>query len=132
MYLLDTNICIYAIKSKSQNLLDKVEFEFKNGIFISSLTIAEMEYGISNSMHPERNRMSLLEFLTVFNILNFNEKEAIPYGMLKTELKCAGQLIGPIDMLLAGQALSNNLTLVTNNTKGFSQIRNLKLEDWSR
>jgi tRNA(fMet)-specific endonuclease VapC len=131
MYLLDTNICIFAIKKKSQKVIDRIAGNLSEGIFISSLTIAEMEYGISNSMYPEKNRMSLLEFISIFDILNFTEPDAIPYGMLKADLKSSGQLIGPIDMLIASQAISNNLTLVTNNTKEFCRVKDLKLVDWS-
>ena len=131
MYLLDTNICIYAIKKKSENLLQKLSMNLENGILISSLSVAELEFGVSNSLFPEKNRFSLLEFLSIFNILDFKESDAIPYGEIKTYLKRKGTTIGPIDLLLAAQALSNNLVFVTNNTKEFSRIENLKLEDWS-
>ncbi len=110
MYLLDTNICIYAIKKRSPRVIEKISENLTEGIYISSLTIAEMEYGISNSMYPERNRISLLEFISIFDILDFTEHDTIPYGMLKVDLKRLGRLIGPIDMLLAGQAIANNLT----------------------
>jgi len=131
MYLLDTNICIYAIKKKSEDLLEKLSMNLENGIFISSLTVAELEFGVSNSQFPEKNRFSLLEFLSVFTILDFREADAIPYGEIKTYLRKKGTIIGPIDFLLAAQALSNDLVLVTNNTKEFSRIENLKIEDWS-
>lgn len=131
MFLLETNICIFAIKKKSQKLLDQIADNVKSGMYIPSLTIAEMEYCISNSMHPERNWMAWLEFLTIFEVLDFTEKDAIPYGTLKTKLKRSGKLIGPIDMLLAGQAISNNLILITNNTKEFSRVKDLEIQDWS-
>jgi tRNA(fMet)-specific endonuclease VapC len=131
MYLLDTNICIYAIKKKSEDLLEKLSRNLENGILISSLTVAELEFGVSNSQFPEKNRFSLLEFLSIFTILDFRETDAIPYGEIKTYLRKKGTIIGPIDLLLAAQALSNDLVLVTNNTKEFSRIENLKIEDWS-
>ena len=131
MYLLDTNICIYAIKKKSENLLQKLSMNLEEGILISSLTVAELEFGVSNSQFPEKNRFSLLEFLSIFTVLDFKESDAIPYGEIKTYLKRKGTIIGPIDLLLAAQALSNNLVFVTNNTKEFSLIKNLKIEDWS-
>ncbi len=131
MYLLDTNICIYAIKKKSENLLQKLSINFEKGILISSLTVAELEFGVSNSRFPEKNRFSLLEFLSIFTILDFRESDAIPYGEIKTHLRRKGTIIGPIDLLLAAQALSNKLVFVTNNTKEFSRIENLKIEDWS-
>lgn len=131
MYLLDTNICIYSIKKKSKNLLKKLSMNFEKGILISSLTVAELEFGVSNSQFPEKNRFSLLEFLSIFTILDFRESDAIPYGELKTHLRKKGTIIGPIDLLLAAQALSNKLVFVTNNTKEFRRIENLKIEDWS-
>lgn len=131
MYLLDTNICIFAIRKRSQNVIKRISENLDKGIFISSLTIAEMEAGISNSKFVERNRIALLEFLSIFDILGFEEKDAIPYGKWKAYLKRTGQQIGPIDMLLAGQAISNNLILVTNNTGEFSRITDLTIEDWT-
>jgi tRNA(fMet)-specific endonuclease VapC len=130
MYLLDTNICIYAIKNKPISVLEKIKENSKLGIYISSLTIAELEYGIENSNRVKENRVSLIKFLSIFNILSFDDKDAIPYGKLKAKLKKEGTIIGPIDMLLAAQALSKDLILVTNNTKEFERIENLKLENW--
>lgn len=131
MYLLDTNICIFAIRNKSQELLQIISQKVNDGIYISSLSIAEMEFGISNSLYQERNRMSLLKFLSIFEILDFTQNDAIPYGKIKSQLKNAGNIIGPIDMLLAGQAISNNLIMVTNNLKEFQRVEGLKIEDWS-
>ena len=131
MYLLDTNICIFAIKGKSHRLLEKISEHLKNGIYISSLTIAEMEFGVSNSMYPKKNRISLLKFISIFNTLDFCVKDAIPYGVLKSDLKRAGKIIGPIDMLLAAQAISNDFTLITNNVKEFNRITGLKIQAWS-
>lgn len=130
MYLLDTNICIYAIKNKPISVLKRIKENSRFGIYISSLTIAELEYGIENSNRVEENRVSLIKFLSIFNILSFDDSDAIPYGKLKAKLKKEGNIIGPIDMLLAAQALSKDLILVTNNTKEFERIENLKLENW--
>ena len=132
MFLLDTNICIFAIKRKSTNLLQKIYGNLETGILISSLTVAELEFGVSNSQYPEKNRMALLEFLSIFRILDFKETDAIPYGIIKTDLRRKGTIIGPIDILLSAQAISNDLIFVTNNTKEFCRIENLKIEDWSR
>ncbi len=131
MYLLDTNICIFAIKKKLKIVLDYIAKNLEHGIFISSLTIAELEFGISNSMYLEKNRFSLLKFLSIFETLDFTEKDSIPYGKLKTEVRSKGNQIGPIDMLLAGQALSNNLILVTNNTREFERVTDLIIQDWT-
>ncbi len=132
MYLLDTNICIFAIKNKPELVLKRIEENFADGIYISSLTVAELEFGVENSQKIEQNRFALLKFLSIFNILNFDDSDAVDYGMLKADLKRQGRIIGPIDMLLAGQALNKDLILVTNNTKEFERVKGLKLEDWTR
>ena len=86
MYLLDTNICIYTIKHKPLHLLQTISRNVEKGIFISTLSIAEIEFGISNSMYPDRNRISLLKFLSIFEILDFTQHDAIPYGKIKSDM----------------------------------------------
>ena len=105
MYLLDTNICIFAIKKRPEIVLKNLKEKISDGIFISSLTVAELEFGVENSQKIERNRIALLKFLSIFNILNFDDADAIDYGRLKTDLRKQGKIIGSIDMFLAAQAL---------------------------
>jgi len=131
MYLLDTNICIFAIKKRSEIVLMKLKEKISDGIYISSLTVAELEFGVENSKRIEKNRIALIKFLSIFNILNFDDTDAIAYGRLKTDLRKQGRIIGPIDMLLAAQALNKELIFVTNNVKEFERVRGLKIEDWS-
>jgi len=130
MFLLDTNICIFLIKKKSTILLDKLKKNYNKGIFISSLTLAELEFGIENSEHKEKNKLSLFEFLSIFEILPFEQSDTQAFGIIKADLKKSGNLIGSIDALLAAQAISRNLTFITNNTKEFKRVKNLKIEDW--
>ncbi len=132
MYLLDTNICIYAINRKPENVLEAIKEKSKNGIYISALTVAELEYGVENSKQIEKNRIALLKFISIFNILNFDDSDAIPYGKLKSKLKKDGKIIGPIDMLLAAQAISKDMIFVTNNVGEFARIEGLKIEDWTK
>jgi tRNA(fMet)-specific endonuclease VapC len=132
MYLIDTNICVYAINKQSPIVLGHIKKKSKKGIYISSLTIAELEYGIENSKKIEDNRMALLKFISLFNVLCFDDSDAIDYGVLKARLKKRGELIGPIDMLLAAQALNKDLVFVTNNVAECSRVEGLKIEDWSK
>lgn len=132
MYLIDTNICIYAIKKQPPIVLENIKRKSKKGIFISSLTIAELEYGIENSVKKESNAVALLKFLSLFKVLCFDDSDAIDYGKLKYGLRKRGRLIGPIDMLLAAQAINKDLIFVTNNVEEFSRVEGLRLEDWSR
>ncbi len=131
MFLLDTNICIFLIKKKNQALLNKIKNNYNKGILISSLTLAELEFGVENSEQKEKNRLSLIEFLSIFEILPFEQKDTQAFGLIKADLKKSGNLIGSVDALLAAQAISRNLTFITNNTKEFKRVKNLKIEDWS-
>jgi len=131
MYLLDTNICIFLIKKKNQLLIEKLKKNYNKGIFISTLTLAELEFGVENSDHKEKNRISLIEFLTIFEILNFEQKDTQAFGIIKSDLRKSGKMIGAMDALLAAQSISRNLIFVTNNTKEFERIKNLSIEDWT-
>jgi tRNA(fMet)-specific endonuclease VapC len=130
MYLIDTNICIYIIKKKPADVLKTLKTKLKKDIYISSITIAELEYGIAKSQFPEKNKIALIEFLSIFNILSFDDCDAVDFGEIKKELEKKGKIIGPMDLLLAAQAKSKKLILVTNNTKEFERVEGLKIENW--
>lgn len=130
MYLLDTNICIYIIKKKPVDVLKTLKTKSKKDIYVSSITIAELEYGVAKSQFPEKNKIALIEFLSIFNILPFDDTDAVEFGMIKTDLEKKGRIIGPMDLLIAGQAKSKKLILVTNNIKEFERVEGLKIENW--
>jgi len=132
MYMLDTNICIYIIKKKTENVLSKLKQNWKKGLYISTITLAELEFGNANadSLYKERNRLALLEFLTIMGIKHFDELAAKEFGTLKKDLKDRNSLIGPLDMLIAAHAKSLGMTLVTNNAREFERIQGLKIENW--
>lgn len=132
MYLLDTNICIFAIKRKPETVFKRLYEFLKDGIYISVLTVAELEFGVANSSFPEKNRIALLEFLSIFNILPFDDKDAIQYGLIKSKLRKSGNIIGPIDLLLAAQSVSKELILVTNNVREFQRVETIRIEDWTK
>lgn len=129
-YMLDTNICIYAIKNKPQGVLERFKKELDQGLAISSITLGELEYGIKNSAAPAKNGQALLKFLLPLSILPFGPAAASEYGALRAYLKKKGALIGPLDMLIAGHAKAEGLTLVTNNTREFERVPALRLENW--
>jgi len=132
MYLLDTNICIYIIKKKTENVLKKLKQNRKKGLYISTITLAELEFGNANanSLYKERNQLALLEFLSIMGIKQFDENAAREYGIIKKDLKDRNFLIGPFDMLIGAHAKSLNMTLVTNNVREFERIQDLKIENW--
>ena len=129
-YMLDTNICIYAIKNKPEKVLQRFKKELNNGICISSITLAELEYGIKNSSNPAKNEQSLLKFLLPLSILPFGPAAASEYGEIRAYLKKHGKPIGSLDMLIAGHAKAEGLILVTNNVREFERVPELKLENW--
>lgn len=130
-YLLDTNICIYLINERPKDVLSKFEQYPIDEFGISSITHAELQYGIAKSMHKEQNKEALDEFLLPLTILPFHgDKMTACYGEIRVLLESRGHTIGSFDMLIAAHALSLDLTLVSNNTIEFARIPNLKLENW--
>lgn len=101
-------------------------------IAISTITQAELEYGIARSKNVDQNRIALLEFLFPFLLIDFDQMAAVQYGLIRASLEAQGKPIGSMDMLLAAQAKSMDLILVTNNEKEFRRIEGLKLENWAK
>ena len=130
MYMLDTNICIDIIRKKPENVLKQLKKKKGEMLCISAITLAELEFGIENSLYKEKNQIALLEFLSIMKIIKFDENAAIEYGKVRKQLKNENCLIGPLDMLIGAHAKSLNVTLVTNNAKEFNRIKNLKMENW--
>lgn len=130
-FLLDTNICIYIIKQKPQKVLKHFQSHAVGDIGISSITLAELRFGVSKSLHVEKNRRALEEFVLPLEIADFDERAAVEYGIVRAELEKAGKPIGAMDMLIGAHALALGMTLVTNNTKEFKQIKSLKIAYWS-
>ncbi len=130
-FLLDTNICIYLIKQQPAKVLKHFKAHTVGDIGISSITLAELRYGVSKSQHVEKNRQALDEFILPLEVADFDEKAAGEYGIVRADLEKAGKPIGSMDMLIGAHALALGATLVTNNTKEFKQIKTLKIADWS-
>ena len=131
-YLLDTNICIDIIRKKPPAVLKRVKSKQPGQIAISTITLAELEYGIARSRYPDRNRVALLEFLLPFTILDFDQAASAQYGYIRSLLESKGRPIGPMDLLLAAQAKSHGLVLVTNNEKEFKRVESLRVENWTK
>ena len=130
MYLLDTNICIYIINNSPKQVVDHIKKLKVHQVKLSSISLAELEYGVSKSSSREKNRKALINFASAFDIVYFNDNDAEVYGLIRAELEKRGQVIGPYDMQIAAQAITRDLILVTNNTEEFARIPNLKLENW--
>ena len=129
-YMLDTNICIFVMRGKNKDILNRILKASDDGICISSITLAELTYGVEKSRYRERNLDSLIKFLTLISVKDFNQKAAEEYGRIRTALELKGTVIGPLDMLIASHAISEKLTLISHNTKEFERVEGLMLENW--
>ncbi len=130
-YMLDTNICIYAIKNKPESVIRKIMEQNPEDLCISVVTYAELMHGVEKSQAVEKNRVALSLFLSAITILDFDNRAAEAYAQIKAQLEKKGTPIGPMDSLIAGHAKSQKLILVTNNTREFSRVTELQLEDWT-
>ena len=130
-FMLDTNTCIYLIKQKPPSVLKNLKEHSAGDIGISSITLAELHYGAEKSQHFQKNREALSEFILPLEIADFDEKASQTYGTVRSALEKEGKPIGSMDMLIGSHALSLSVTLVTNNTKEFKRIKNLKVVDWT-
>ena len=129
-YMLDTNISMYAIKKKPEGVLERLRSELDSGICISSVTLAELRFGVEKSLYPERNTVALSQFLVPLNVLPFDDTAAVEYGRICAFLQRKGTPIGTMDMLIAAHAKTVGIPLVTNNTKEFERVPDLLLENW--
>jgi tRNA(fMet)-specific endonuclease VapC len=129
-YLLDTNICVALIRQKPRELIEQLTSHELGDIGISTITVAELTYGAQKSSQTEQNMTALYQFLLPLEIADFDQDAAVVYGHIRTYLEKEGLPIGSMDMLIAAQALSLDAALITNNTREFKRIPNLKIEDW--
>lgn len=131
-YLLDTNICIYIIKKKPAIVFEKFKNLALGSIGISTITLAELQYGIMKSSSPSKNRDALDKFLTPLEIIDFDYNATIEYGKIRADLERKGTIIGPLDTLIAAHAKSHGLILITNNEREFERIPDLEVENWTK
>lgn len=129
-YMLDTNICIYAIKNKPEQVLKRLKEKLSNGLCISAITLAELEHGVARSAQKARNAISLMHFLSILAVMPFDDLAAAEYGNICAWLQTQGTPIGTMDMLIAAHAKSEGLVLVTNNVREFERVPDLAIENW--
>ena len=129
-YLLDTNICIYLIKHRPPSVRKHFERLAPGDVGISSITLAELEYGVQKSRFPEKNHSALTQFVLPLEVPAFDAEAALAYGQVRADLETRGVPIGALDLLIAAQALALGVVLVTNNTREFRRVRGLRVENW--
>ncbi|MGD9094213.1 MAG: type II toxin-antitoxin system VapC family toxin [Anaerolineales bacterium] len=129
-YMLDTNICIYLIKQQPREVIDKFQGIALGEIAISTVTVAEMMYGVAKSQYKEKNKAALQAFLAPLEMVDFDFSAAQQYGVVRAYLEKAGKPIGAYDLMIAAHALSLGLVLVSNNEQEFQRIPDLIVENW--
>jgi tRNA(fMet)-specific endonuclease VapC len=129
--MLDTNVCIYLIKEHPAAVVERFAAHPVGDIGISVITLAELEYGVTKSSRPAKNREALEQFVSPLDVAPFDRAATAAYGRLRTALEKKGQPIGSMDLLIAAHALSLNVRLITHNVKEFGRAPGLRIEDWA-
>jgi tRNA(fMet)-specific endonuclease VapC len=128
--MLDTNICIYIIKKRPPTVLTRFQAIPSDSLYLSVLTVAELQYGVDKSSANRKNQEILDDFLSRVQILPWEQTVVESYSKIRNYLEAKGTPIGTMDMMIAAHCQSQNYILVTNNSREFQRIPNLKLENW--
>lgn len=128
--MLDTNICIHAIKRNAQEVLRRLEKTSPQDVAISSVVAAELWTGVMKSRERQRNEQALKEFLAFVEVLDWPTNAAEVYGEIRAALEAKGRSIGAMDLLIAAHAVHERATLVTRNRDEFARVQGLKIESW--
>lgn len=129
-FMLDTNICIYAIKNRPEHVLKALRKNASKGIGLSSIVVSELWFGVTKSQ-SRRNISALREFLGPFETAAFDDRAAEVYGGVRAKLEASGTPMGPFDTQIAAHAISLGVTLVTNNVREFQRLQGLRLANWA-
>ena len=130
-YLPDTNVCVFVIRQKPQLVVERFRQQRPDDLAISTVTLAELRYGADKSSNAKKNHAAWDLFLEPLEIESFDADAAECYGQLSTGLERRGLSIGPLDTMIAAHALSLKLPLITNNTREFSRVHGLIIQDWT-
>jgi len=130
-FLLDTDTCIYALK-QNQNVLERLLATTREDVLVSVITEGELRTGAAKSSSPVKTLHYIENFLRPLTVIDFTSDDAIVYAGVRAKLERAGTPIGPLDTLIASQAIARKLTLVTNNEREFRRVTGLAIENWTR
>ncbi|MBR1560321.1 MAG: type II toxin-antitoxin system VapC family toxin [Clostridia bacterium] len=129
-YMLDTNIIAYVKNHRPESVLCRFREHRPEDMCVSSITVAELEFGVYNSSKPAQNRLGLMTLLSRIEVVPFDADAAREYGSIRADLTKKGTLIGANDLLIAAHARALGLTLVTNNAREFDRVEGLRIENW--
>jgi tRNA(fMet)-specific endonuclease VapC len=130
-FLLDTDTCIYALK-QNREVLEKLLSTEREAVIVSVITEGELRTGAAKSSSPVKTLHLVENFLRPLVLIDFTSDDAIAYAGVRAKLERAGTPIGPLDTLIASQAVSRKLTLVTNNEREFRRVAGLSVDNWAR
>jgi len=131
-FMLDTCILIHIIRDRNLSIIEMMRGKTPGEICVSSVTVAEMEYGAAKSSKPDENRDALYQFLSPLVILPFDQRAAYEYGLVRSYLERKGMVIGSTDMMIAAHARSIPAVIVTDNVREFTRVPDLSVENWRR
>ena len=131
-FLLDTNICVFLIRNKSEILREHIRSQPVGELGVSAITESELRFGADKSSDPHKNHALLERFFLTLPVLAFDSGCAREYGRVRAFLEKAGTPIGSLDTLIAAHALCAGLTVVTNNTREFKRVPGLRVADWTK
>lgn len=129
-YLLDSNILIAALKGQPTALLNRMAGLATERLCLSALVLGELLTGAEKSRDPAGGKIDVMAMTHGMETLQFDTNDAATYARIRVTLERAGTTIGPMDLLIAAQALSRKLVMVTDNLKEFQRVPGLKCENW--
>ena len=132
IYLIDTNICIVYLRNRPSPVQRKIQQSRTQDIALCAIVVAELYEGAYRSARQAENLEKVVDFIQPFHVLPFDTVAAELAGRYGADLSAKGTPIGPHDLQIAAIALANSLVMVTHNTREFSRIAGLRLEDWER
>jgi tRNA(fMet)-specific endonuclease VapC len=129
-FLLDTDTCIYALK-QNPTVLKNLLAQSREDIAVSVITEAELRTGAAKSTSAAKTLRLVENFLHPLGIIEFTSDDAASYAQVRANLERAGTPIGPLDTLIAAQAVSHKLVLVSNNEREFGRVAGLHIQNWT-
>lgn len=130
-YLLDSNICVYAMKNRPLQVLRRLQNVGRTVVAVSVITVLELRQGAERSQHRELAHARLDDFFGPMDVMSFEESDALVAARIRAQLFRIGRPIGDFDSLIAAQALARGLIVVTNNVDEFERVPDLRIENWA-
>jgi tRNA(fMet)-specific endonuclease VapC len=129
-YFLDTNVCVDYLGGRYPKVVTRLQRSSPADLGLSAVVVAELRYGADRSARPKENHARIDVLADEIPVIDFDLEAAAAYGRVRSRLEAKGTPIGPNDMLIAAQAISRNLVVVTDNVREFRRVRGLKVENW--